>query len=263
MLFSLYLSVLSTLVCAIVADYYSLLLSRALVGICIGLGSSTIYVMIAELASEKAILNDLLMISAVMYAIGGVWSAGLGYLLLDLTNWRIFILLTSRPLFIPPIFMLHFSYLETSEQPDEQNQGIPEGTIDVPPNFIARTIKLGLFDGTNIFQGWLTIVALLNVIAFTVMLAKESLVVVAVSNFMVKFLYGFSTMTINYILADIDYFGTEKFALGAGISSAIGMAGGMLGTALVAFTPKSYVIITALVINAINILLVFSMSEVK
>ena len=65
LLFSLYLSVLSTVICAIVADYYSLLLSRALIGICIGLGFSTCFVMLAELASKKAILHDILMITSI------------------------------------------------------------------------------------------------------------------------------------------------------------------------------------------------------
>ncbi|XP_063680137.1 synaptic vesicle 2-related protein-like [Bolinopsis microptera] len=329
LLFSLYLSVLSAVICAIVADYYLLLLSRALIGICIGLSFSTCLVMIAELASEKAIQHDILMIASIMYAIGGVWSAGLGYLLLDLVGWRIFILLTSIPLFIPPIFMLHFIFVGTAGQQmqDEQNQDIPKGTMNVS-NFVARTVKLGLFDGMTTFQGWLTILlvptmiqmlkikkaepnsdcsvtvtkgpellllgivtlasafgmlfrhlirnmlsfrksqviaALLNVVAFTAMLevGKESLVVIVLSNFVVKFLYGFSMMAHTYILADIDYFGTGNFALGSGISSAMGTAGGVFGTAMVAFTPMSYVIITALVISALNIPLVLSMSEVK
>ena len=72
LLFSLYLSVLSSVLCAIVADYYSLLLSRALIGICIGLGFSTCFVMLAELASKKAILHDILMITSITYGIGGV-----------------------------------------------------------------------------------------------------------------------------------------------------------------------------------------------
>ena len=389
MLFSLYLSGLSTVVCAIVANYYSLLLSRALIGIGIGLSCSTNEVMIGELASKKAILNDILMISTIMYAIGGVWSAGLGYLLLDLIDWRIFILLTSIPIFLPPIFMLHLSYAATLEQPDkqnqdipkgtimdeqnqdipkgttneqnqdipkgtmneqnqdipkgtmnyeqnqdipkgtmnEQNQDIPKGTMNVPPNFIARTIKIGLFDGTNLFQGWITIllvptliqmlkiekaepnsdcsvttaqgadllllgivtsaalfgtlfrhfigdmlsfrklqvtVALLNMVAFTAMLiTKENIVVFVVCNFVVKFLFGITAMNAAYIFGDIDYFGTEKFALGSGISSAIGFAGGMLGTAMVAFTPMTYAITTAIVISALNVFLVLSMTEVK
>ena len=158
LLFSLYLSVLSTVVCAIVADYHLLLLSRVLIGICIGLGTSTYYVMIGELVFAKAILHDILIISVIMYAIGGVWAAGLGYLLLDLVGWRIFILLTSIPLFIPPIFMLHFIFVGTAGQQmqTERKQDMPEAAMNVP-KVVARTIKLGLFDGMTIFQGWLTI----------------------------------------------------------------------------------------------------------
>ena len=341
LLISLYLSVLGSVVCAIVADYYSLLLSRGLIGICIGLGFSTCFVILAELASEKAILRDILMITSITYGIGGVWSAGLGYLLLDLVGWRILILLTSIPLFIPPIFMLHFIFVGTAGEQiqDEQNQDIPEQiqdeqNQDIPkeamnvPNFVSRTIKLGLFDAITIFQGWLTILlvptmiqwlkikkaepnsdclvtviqgsellllgivtsassfgklfrhsinnmisfrksqviaALLNVVAFTAMLevGKESLTAIVLSNFMVKFLAGFSSMAQTYVQGDKDYFGAENFALGSGISCAIGMVGGVLGTAMVAFTPMSYVIITALVISALNVPLVLCMSEVK
>ena len=225
--------------------------------------------------------------------------------------------------------MLHFIFVGTAGEQiqDEQNQDIPEVAVNVP-NFVARTIKFGLFDAITIFQGWLTILlvptmihmlnikkaepnsdcsvtvtqgsellllgivssassfgklfrhsinnmisfrksqviaALLNVVAFTAMLevGMDRLVVIVLSNFMVKFLFGFSSMAQTYIQADIDYFGAENFALGSGISCAIGMAGGMLGTAMVAFTPISYVIITALVISALNVPLVLCMSEVE
>ena len=54
---------------------------------------------------------------------------------------------------------------------NEQNQDIPaKGTMNVPPNFIARTIKIGLFDGTNLFQGWITILLVPTLIQ---MLNKE------------------------------------------------------------------------------------------
>ena len=68
------------------------------------------------------------------------------------------------------------------------------------------------------------IAALLNVVALTAMLevGNESLVVIVLSNFMVKFLFGFSIMAQTYIVAGIDY-----FALASGISCGIGIAGGM------------------------------------
>ena len=47
LLFSLYLSVLSSVLCAIVADYNSLLLSRALIGVSIGLSCTTNEVMLS------------------------------------------------------------------------------------------------------------------------------------------------------------------------------------------------------------------------
>ena len=73
------------------------------------------------------------------------------------------------------------------------------------------------------------IAALLNVVALTAMLevGNESLVVIVLSNFMVKFLFGFSIMAQTYIVAGIDYFRAENFALASGISCGIGIAGGM------------------------------------
>ena len=38
---------------------------------------------------------------------GGAWVSKFGWLILDLVGWRNFVLLTSIPLFLPPIFMLH------------------------------------------------------------------------------------------------------------------------------------------------------------
>ena len=325
-LFSLYLSIPGTVVCSIVADYKTLLLSRALIGFCIGLSFSTPCVMMAELASNKTILHDILMISATMYAVGGVWSSVLGYILLDLIGWRIFLLLTSLPFFIPPIFMLHFCFLGTSPKIKKENtQKLQNGT-ETAPNFVARTPKLGLFCGISSFQGWLTIllvpaliqmlnireaepnsdcsltvtqgaeflllsvvslaslfgkslmhyirekisfqklqvmVALANVSVFAVMITKENIAIVVVTNFMIKFFYGISTMNAWYIFSDIDYFGAERFALGSGIAGAMGIFGGVGGTAMVAFAPIFSAIITALVLSAVQIVVVLSMTEVQ
>ena len=326
-LFSLYISIPSTVVCAIVAQYYTLILSRALIGICLGLNISTGYVMITEVASNKAVLQKIVVIAATMFPIGGVWAAGLGYLLLDLLGWRIFILVTSLPLFVPPIFMLHFCFKGTAgkQLQDEQNQITPKGTLTVP-NFVARVIKLGLFDALNLFQGWLlillvpaliqslktkeaepnsdcsvtvtqgadflllgtvtsasllgkvfmhfirerirfrklqVIVASLTVLAFTGMIAKENLAVVFVTNFIVKFLNGIDSMAFEFIICDIEYLGTERFAVGSGVVNAISMAGGWLGTVMIAFIPISYVLVTSIVLSALKILLVLSMTEVQ
>ena len=328
-MFSLYLSSISTVVCAIVANYTTLLLSRALIGFSVGLNFSVHSVLIAERISSKKILGVIVMILYITYTAGGVWSAILGYLLLDVVGWRIFILLTSLPFFIPPILMLHFSSALTSgpktgQIVNEQNQ--KEEEMVIVPNFVARITKLGLFGFVVIFQGWLTIllvptliqafkikeaepnsdcsvtvtqgkellllalvtfaailgrlfmhftrnkfsfrkfqviVALLNVASFGGMLAQDHLAVVVTTNFIVKFLYGVTGMANGYILFDIDYFGAERFALGSSISLAMNLVGGVVGTTMVAFAPLLSVIITALVLSALQILVVLSMTEVQ
>ena len=118
------------------------------------------------MASGKEIIEFLVIVASVMYTIGGIWSAVLRYLLLDVIGWRIIILLTSLPIFIPTIFMLHFCFVGTrgAQTQDEQTQdvdaGDPTRTLDetvTVPNFVARTTKLGLFGAVGLFQGWLTI----------------------------------------------------------------------------------------------------------
>ncbi|XP_063681850.1 synaptic vesicle 2-related protein-like [Bolinopsis microptera] len=331
-LFSLYLSAISTVACAIVANYTTLLISRALIGFSLGLNFSVHSVLIAELISSKKVLDEMVMALFITYSVGGMWSAILGYLLLDVVGWRIFILLTSLPFFIPPIFMLHFSSALTSGQKtgqtvNEQNQKEEKETVSATvPNFVARTTKLGLFGFVVFFQGWLTIllvptliqafktkeaepnsdcsvtvtqgkellllalvtfaailgrlfmhftrkkfnfrkfqviVAILNVASFGGMLAQDHLAVVVTTNFIVKFLYGVTGMAKGYILYDIDYFGAEMFALGSSVSLAMNLVGGAVGTAMVAFAPLPSVIITALVLSALQILVVLSMTEVQ
>ena len=285
--------------------------------------------MIAEMVSHKAVLDEIVMISCLMYAVGGVWSAALGYLLLDAIGWRIFILLTSLPIFIPPIFMLHFCFAGPA-RPKIQEEKIPitekETTAVIVPNLVARTVKLGLYCAVNTFQGWLTIllvpsmiqmlnikeaesqsdcsvtatqgsellllglvtfaailgrlfihytrkkipfrtmqvgVALLNVLSFAAMLVDDNLVLVVATNFTVKLLFGITAMSSSYILYDVEYFGAARFALGSSVAHAVGLAGGVIGTVMVPFAPLLAVKITALVLSALQIPVVLSMTEIQ
>ena len=155
-LISLYLSSISTIVFAIVANYIELLLSRALLWFSIGLNFAVHCVMIAQLISNKAFLDDIVIISSLMYSVGGAWfTSVLGYLLLDVVGWRIFILLTSLPFFIPPIIMLHLCFAGKSGANVEQ---IEIETVPLPKSiFVARTTKLGVYCTINTIQCWLTI----------------------------------------------------------------------------------------------------------
>ena len=158
MLFSLYLSTVSTVVCATVPNYNTLLISRAFIGFCAGLNFSIHAVLIAELSTNKARLEKTILIGSNMYSVGGLWAGVLGYLLLDVLGWRTFILLTSLPFFIPPIFMLHFCIegLEDPQGCEEKDQVVQKEEVIVP-NFVARTAKLATYHAIHVFLGWMTI----------------------------------------------------------------------------------------------------------
>ena len=316
------------MVCAVVANYATFLLSRALIGFCVGLNLWIHNVMIVELASSKVVLDNISLIGSAMYTFGGVWSALLGSMLLDVVGWRMFILLTSLPIFLLPIFMLHFC-LADKEGPrfrEKQNKNTQIETAAVP-NLVTRITKIGLYCAVSMFQGWLTIllvpgmiqlinirkselkgdchetatggtellivalvifaalpgklfagflqkiisfrisqslIGMLNMGLFAGMLIiQENLLVVSVTNFIFKFLYGMSSMAIYYVLLDKEYFGENKHVVASSVASAIGLAGGVAGTALVAFAPTSHVTITAIVMSALQIIIALSMTEVR
>ena len=159
-LLSLYLSILSTVVCAIVANYTTLLLSRALIGFCVGLNYSTHCVMAARQMSNKVVLAKMVLVAGIMDNVGGVWAAVLGYFLLDVVGWRMFIVLTSLPLFIPAIVLLHF-IIEDPKKEDKDTNMAAEITEDLSfHDFATRTFKLGIFGTVYTFQGWGSIILL-------------------------------------------------------------------------------------------------------
>jgi MFS family permease len=154
----LYLSAFSSVIGAIVGDFPTLIISRAFIGICVGLNVSVGNVLIAERVVDKDSLDTIVMASGIVFTMGGVLSAVLGYFLLQMISWRFFILITSLPVFIPTIFILHLC-LSDEEEPQEGEEANQrkESDIMTVPNFAARTIKLGLLFSVSIFQGWLTI----------------------------------------------------------------------------------------------------------
>ena len=69
-------------------------------------------------------------------AIGSAWVGVLGYFVLGYLSWREFVLLTSIPLFVPPILLLHFSVTEDvqgNSEAIEESQGILESNATAAP----------------------------------------------------------------------------------------------------------------------------------
>ncbi|KAL5247230.1 hypothetical protein ACHWQZ_G019177 [Mnemiopsis leidyi] len=164
-LLSLYMSALSTIMSAVVGTFSALFLSRALIGFSVGLNWSVHCVLVARLISSKDVLGEMIVITGLMDTMGGVWAGLLGYLLLDTLGWRVFIVLTSLPLFLPAIIILHFVIQDEPaecykklvvENREENKEEVREEDEEVT-NFVARIIKLSLFGTIFTFQGWGTI----------------------------------------------------------------------------------------------------------
>ena len=330
-LISVYLIVLATIVCAVVADFITLLLSRALIGLCLGLNFSSLGVMAAKLSGSKEILDVIVFVGAIMFSGGGAWCGVLGFFLLDHLGWRGLILLTSLPVFIPAIFMIQCVFTEKNNYESaeieefEDRQEVKDDDI-TSLKFTIRVMKLGLFSAISTFQGWGIIllvptmiqllkikeagpnhdchvtvtqgaelllvalvtsaaipgrlfvhftrnkfsfrvvqlcVAVMNVACFTIMLIQDSLAGIAITNLIVKLLYGASAMAARYLVYDKRYFGPSRFALGCGITHSLKLLGGVAGTALVAFFPVSVVLTTCLVLGVVQISIVLTMTEVQ
>ena len=87
----------------------------------------------------------------------------LGWMMLESMGWRVFVLCTSIPLFIPPICLLHFELAPEKDSPqndykalqnaeDEENDineiTLPKKTI------LSRVIKVSIFGFINAYQGF-------------------------------------------------------------------------------------------------------------
>ena len=162
LLLSMYLSIVFVIVCAIVPNYYTLLLSRALTGIGVGLNGCTIGIFLAKHSSTKEIVTKgSFLAEGLAMPVGGAIVSILGWFFLDIIDWRIFILITSTPLFIPPIILLHCCFAsQTSihqqplkEETVSKNDKYSDTADQEVPNFIARVFRSSLFFFCNICVG--------------------------------------------------------------------------------------------------------------
>ena len=72
-----------------------------------GFSFSTMGVFFSENVSSPSVRSSGIALNDMLYTIAAGWVAILGYLLLDKVGWRVFVLCTSLPVFLPPISMLH------------------------------------------------------------------------------------------------------------------------------------------------------------
>ena len=180
LLLSLYTSILFAVLCALVPNYWTLLVSRALIGICVGLNMATVGVFTSKHASSEQVANATAFVTgSVALTFGSGWISILGWLLLDKIDWRNFVLVTSIPIFVPPILMLHFCASEarenianveqaistpsTSAQQSESTTLLKNKTSTVS-SFAFKVIKASLFVASNVCVGYGSIILLPSVI---------------------------------------------------------------------------------------------------
>ena len=147
---------ISVIVCALVPDYISLLMSRILIGISIAVSMTPLTVYMSEISPNKQFYVLASVLLTLGYASCGGWCGILGYLFLERVGWRWFVLLTSVPLFIPSILAFHLILPETQEvkRGDSANNNSVRETVKLNPTkraMITKMIKLNL---QNMFRGF-------------------------------------------------------------------------------------------------------------
>ncbi|XP_063690452.1 putative metabolite transport protein YjhB [Bolinopsis microptera] len=128
----------------------------------------------------------------------------------------------------------------------------------MPSAFLMHWMKDKI--GFRKLQGFVSLVYVAN---FILMLTQQNLVVAILTNFITKFLNGIIGLGYTFVLYDVNYFGTSNFEVGTSIATTIGLIGGIAGSGMVSFASTSSVIITAVVVSVVQVMVVFSMTEVQ
>ena len=109
------MSIIASVLCAVMPDYISLLISWIILGATIAINMTPVSVYVSEIAPNKSFYAMSTVISGMGWSSGDRWCGLLGYLFLETVGWRWFVLLTSVPLFIPPVIMFQFILPETKK----------------------------------------------------------------------------------------------------------------------------------------------------
>jgi len=166
LLVSLYTSIIATVFTALVPNYLTLLFSRAVLGLCIGLNMSIAGVFFVEGVSSSDMYSVGTLSGLFSFTLGGFWVAILGYLLLARIGWRYFIICTSIPCFLPPIFILHCVLREeaTDDRIELPSEVEPE-VIEVT-GFWRRLITGSVTNFINTLQGWGSILLIPSLLTY-------------------------------------------------------------------------------------------------
>ena len=149
---SMYCSILVTVACAVVANFFTLILSRGLIGFCVGLNTSLGRVYFTQNASSRDIHTLSMFLISFIGNTGSCFVAVEAWLLLDLVGWRVFSLLTSMPFFLLPIILLHCCISSGSNEKyggGVEDERDVEDEVDkeiIVPNIKCRILKLSLIE---------------------------------------------------------------------------------------------------------------------
>ena len=145
---SLYISILATIACSLVPNYTFLLLSRIAVGMVISINIVPLSVYMAEISPNKSFYVLSIALSSLGWTLGGGWCGFLGYLFLGHVGCRWLVLITSIPLFIPPVLAFQFILPESRTMGSESSaEGDTVEEVQTPMSeMLWRTVIVLLFN---------------------------------------------------------------------------------------------------------------------
>ena len=107
-LFSSYLAVIVTVLCACIPNFVTLVLSRVLLGTSVAINYIIVSVYATEMIHDRTRYVLTMSLCTTALSVAGGWIGVLSYLILERVGWRVFIVLTSLPFFFPQLILLQF-----------------------------------------------------------------------------------------------------------------------------------------------------------
>ena len=148
----------------ITEEFRILIISRPLIGAYIGLNLAVYRNLIFERASSQPAFQTIVLCSSLAFSCGGAWIPTLGYFLLDSVGWMKFLLMTSLPVFLLAVFILHLynfrvPHLVDSAVYHQLQSDTESGIVRVKkvPHIKIRLIKASFFNFTVWYKDWGTI----------------------------------------------------------------------------------------------------------
>ena len=142
LLVGMYLAIIVTILCSIVSNFTFLLLSRILLGMALAINVATVAVYMSEIAADKQFFLFSMTLLATIYSLGGGWCGLLGYFFLDMLGWRYFILITSIPIFLPPLILLHVYLPESRIACVKEMKQLLEKDEVAPPTLLKVVVRI-------------------------------------------------------------------------------------------------------------------------